>query len=81
VVGGAEASPKGLDILIPQISVERSTSSISVKNPGSYGTSGTFSPAFCWIYLCMNQEAVLPSLTASTKFLVPTASPPTNNHS
>jgi len=37
VVGGAEAKPKGLGILTPAISVEISTLSISVKNPGNLG--------------------------------------------
>lgn len=41
VVGGAEAKPKGFAILTPQISVCKSTASISVKNPGSYGVAGT----------------------------------------
>lgn len=37
VAGGAEAKPNGFSNLIPHISTERSTSSISVWKSGSFG--------------------------------------------
>lgn len=43
-MGGAEANPKGFGIFTPAISVDISTLSISVKNPGNLGISETFSP-------------------------------------
>ena len=46
VVGGADANPNGFSILRPIISVERSTASIAVLNPGRVGTDGTLSPFF-----------------------------------
>lgn len=76
MAGGAEAKPKGLINLIPAISVEISTLSISVKNPGNLGVLGTSYPCNPYKYLCMYQEAVLPSFTASTKLAVPQISPP-----
>jgi len=76
VVGGALAKPKGLISFFPAISVLISTSSIGVKNPGNYGCSGVLIPLNYCKYLCIYQEAVLPSLTASTRFAVPQISPP-----
>lgn len=81
MAGGAEAKPKGFFNLIPAISVEISTSSIGVKNPGKAGVSGTVNPASSYKYLCMYQEAVFPSFTASTKLAVPQISPPANKKS
>lgn len=76
MVGGADAKPKGFTIFTPAISVVISTLSISVKNPGNLGIDGTFNPYFSYKYLWIYQEAVLPSLTASTKLAVPQISPP-----